>query len=149
MPFKSQLTRPEKWLKRLFPSVANTQFSSPIPVAQRRVGLYAVPSPHESRTAGESVCAGHRREQMAPETADFRALAEPCLSPPSLLALPGTSLVGSSPPEPPPAPGRDGERVAHRALEALEGDTSPTVPRKTFHSRDNIIPSPRGPQAHP
>lgn len=52
MLFKSQLTRPEKWLKRLFPSVANTRFSSPIPVAQRRVGLYAGPSPHESPNCG-------------------------------------------------------------------------------------------------
>lgn len=52
---------------------------------------------------------------MAPENADFSALAElstgPCLSPPSLLALPGTSLECSSTPDPSPALGRDGEHA--------------------------------------
>lgn len=52
---------------------------------------------------------------MAPESADFSALAEhssgPCLNPPSLRALPGTSLICFSIPDPSPPRGRDGEHA--------------------------------------
>lgn len=105
---------------------------------------------------------GPRREQMAPESADFSALAEhssgTCLSPPSLRALPGTSLMCSSPPDPSPLLGKDGEHVgkpssgvtgvghqphcAHKAT-SLKGQHHP------FSQRTPSTPlTPDPPQAH-
>lgn len=81
MLFKSQLTRPEEWLKGFSPAWLMLDFPAPRPWRRGGGQPSAGPSPQESPNCGTRSPAspsapGPLREQMAPESADFSALAE-------------------------------------------------------------------------
>lgn len=96
---------------------------------------------------GGSVCAGPGREQMAPESADFSALAEhsPLTHPHFLLSRAHPSCAPPVQIHPQPWAGME-NALADRALGSLEWDTSPIVSRKPLHLKDKFIPTSEDPK---